>query len=155
MTTMKTARELWEAVYQAVEEVNGFLLYELCDGEVEIRTASQETKGAKRLGDMFAQQRGLYTELEHKVDSIVESGDGTALAVELTLTGIPNGTDTRLTWNVVEVIRADAGRIVSWHAMLDRTGLIQQIQQLHAAKAGGSGGPGAGKSGGAGTSWKA
>ncbi|MGW5351777.1 ester cyclase [Streptomyces sp. NPDC004031] len=153
MTTMKTARELWEAVYRAVEEVNGFLLYELCDGEVEIRTASQETKGAKRLGDMFAQQRGLYEELEHKVDSLVESGDGTALAVELTLTGIPKGTDTRLTWNVMEIIRADAGRIVSWHAMLDRTGLIQQIQQLHAAKAGNAGE--AGKSGGSGASWKA
>lgn len=147
---MKTARELWEAVYQAVEEVNGFLLYELCDGEVEIRTASQETRGAKRLGDMFAQQRGLYDELEHKVDSLVESGDGTALAVELTLTGIPKGTGTRLTWNVIEVIRADAGRIVSWHAMLDRTGLIQQIQQLHAAKAAGAAGPA-----GSGTSAKA
>jgi ketosteroid isomerase-like protein len=153
MTTMKTARELWEAVYQAVEEVNGFLLYELCDGEVEIRTASQETRGAKRLGDMFAQQRGLYDELEHRVDSLVESGDGTALAVELTLTGIPKGTGTRLTWNVIEVIRADAGRIVSWHAMLDRTGLIQQIQQLHAAKAAGA--AGSGTSGSSGSSAKA
>jgi hypothetical protein len=128
--TMKTARELWEAVYTAVDSHNGFALYELCDANVEIRTASQHKQGAKHLGSMFEQQRGLYVELEHTVDSIIESGDGAALSAELTLTGIPKGTSERLTWNVVETIRADAGRIVSWHAMLDRTGLIQQIRAL-------------------------
>lgn len=127
---MKTARELWEAVYTVLEADDREAVYELCDADVEIRTASQNTKGAKRLAEMFAQQRGLYTELERKVDGIIESGDGSALSVELTLSGVPNGTGERLTWNVVETIRADAGRIVSWHAMLDRTGLIQQIRAL-------------------------
>lgn len=131
---MKTARELWEAVYRAVEEGAGFELYQLCDAEVEIRTASQHTTGAKRLGDMFAQQRGLYAELAHTVDSVIESADGSSLSAELTLTGTPKGAEERLTWNVVETIRAESGRIVSWHAMLDRTGLIQQIQQIYARK---------------------
>jgi hypothetical protein len=128
---MKTARELWESVYAEIEADNTPALFELCDADVEIRTASQHTKGANRLGEMFAQQRGLYTELEHKVDGIIESADGSALSVELSLSGVPKGTEQRLAWNVVETIRADAGRIVSWHAMLDRTGLIQQIRALH------------------------
>jgi ketosteroid isomerase-like protein len=128
--TMSTARELWESVYAAVEADSGGSLDALCTADVEIRTASQDKRGAGQLASMFAQQRGLYTELEHKVDGIIESADGSALSVELTLSGIPKGTEQRLTWNVVETIRADAGRIVSWHAMLDRTGLIQQIQAL-------------------------
>jgi hypothetical protein len=127
---MKTVRELWESVYTVLEGDNGPEVYELCDADVEIRTANQHTTGAKRLAEMFAQQRGLYTELERKVDGIIESADGTALSVELTLSGVPKGSEQRLTWNVVETVRADAGRIVSWHAMLDRTGLIQQIRAL-------------------------
>lgn len=127
---MKTARELWESVYTVLEADDRPAVYELCDADVEIRTASQNTRGAKRLAEMFAQQRGLYTGLERKVDGIIESADGSALSVELTLSGVPNGTTERLTWNVVETIRTDAGRIVSWHAMLDRTGLIQQIRAL-------------------------
>lgn len=130
---MKTARELWESVYTVLEADDRPAVYELCDADVEIRTASQHTKGAQRLAEMFAQQRGLYTELERKVDGIVEAADGTALSVELTLSGVPKGTGERLTWNVVETIRVDAGRIVSWHAMLDRTGLIQQIRALQQA----------------------
>ncbi|WP_327290507.1 nuclear transport factor 2 family protein [Streptomyces sp. NBC_01198] len=128
---MRTARELWESVYTEIDADNAPALFELCAADVEIRTASQHTKGANRLGEMFAQQRGLYDELEHKVDGIIESADGSALSVELSLSGVPKGTDRRLAWNVVETIRADAGHIVSWHAMLDRTGLIQQIRALH------------------------
>lgn len=129
---MKSARELWESVYTVLETDNGPAVYELCDPDVEIRTASQHTNGAKRLAEMFAQQRGIYSELERKVDGIIESADGTALSVELTLSGVPKGSGQRMTWNVVETIRADTGRIVSWHAMLDRTGLIQQIRALQA-----------------------
>ncbi|SHN08429.1 nuclear transport factor 2 family protein [Actinacidiphila paucisporea] len=127
---MKTARELWEAVYAAVEAENHFAFYELCDAEMDIRTASQSKIGPKALAGMFTQQRGLYAQLEHTVDGTIESADGSALSVELTLSGVPKGTDERLTWNVVETIRADAGRIVSWHAMLDRAGLVQRIRAL-------------------------
>jgi ketosteroid isomerase-like protein len=128
---VKTARELWEAVYAVVEAGDGAAVYDLCDPDVEIHTAGQQSRGAKRLAELFARQRGLYTELSHTVDGVIESADGSALSTELTLSGVPNGTETRLTWGVVETIRVDAGRIVSWHAMLDRTGLIQQIKALH------------------------
>jgi hypothetical protein len=127
---MKTARELWEAVYAAVEAENHFAFYELCDADIDIRTASQARTGPKALAGMFVQQRGLYTELEHEIESTVESADGSALSAELRLSGVAKGTTERLTWNVVETIRADAGRLVSWHAMLDRTGLVQQIRAL-------------------------
>ncbi|MFD7061160.1 nuclear transport factor 2 family protein [Streptomyces sp. NPDC059906] len=128
---MKTAKELWEAVYTVVDAGDSAAVAELCDAELEIRTASQGKKGAKRLAEMFVQQHGLYTELERRVDGLIESADGSALSVELTMSGVPKGTEHRLTWNVVETVRADAGRIVSWHAMLDRTGLVQQIRALH------------------------
>ncbi|WP_225839735.1 nuclear transport factor 2 family protein [Streptomyces sp. NK08204] len=127
---MKTARELWEAVYAVVDAGNPAGVDEMCHADVEIRTASQRKRGATQLAAMFAQQRGLYGELEIDVDGVIESADGSALSVELTLSGVPKGTGQRLTWNVVETIRADAGRIVSWHAMLDRTGLVQQIRAL-------------------------
>ncbi|MEU6994897.1 nuclear transport factor 2 family protein [Streptomyces sp. NPDC046465] len=129
---MKTARELWEAVYATVDAGSPAAVAELCDAELEIRTASQGKTGAARLGEMFVQQHGLYQELERRVDGIIESADGSALSAELTMSGIPKGTDKRLTWNVVETVRAEAGRIVSWHAMLDRTGLVQQILALRA-----------------------
>ncbi|MFF9099526.1 nuclear transport factor 2 family protein [Streptomyces rubrogriseus] len=128
---MKSARELWEAVYERVDAGDPGTVADLCDAELEIRTASQGKTGAQRLGDMFVQQHGLYQELERRIDGFIESADGSALSVELTLSGIPKGTGRRLTWNVVETVRADAGRIVSWHAMLDRTGLVQQIRALH------------------------
>lgn len=128
--TMKTARELWDAVYAAVEAENHFAFYELCDAEMDIRTASQHKTGPKALAGMFTQQRGLYVELEHEVEGLIESADGSALSAELILSGVPKGTGERLTWSVVETIRADAGRIVSWHAMLDRTGLVQKIRAL-------------------------
>ncbi|MGW1721068.1 nuclear transport factor 2 family protein [Streptomyces sp. NPDC002156] len=128
---MKSAKELWESVYTVVDAGDHAAVAELCDAELEIRTASQGKRGAQRLAEMFVQQHGLYTELERKVDGIIESADGSALSVELTMSGVPKGTGQRLTWNVVETVRADAGRIVSWHAMLDRTGLVQQIRALH------------------------
>lgn len=128
--SMKTARELWDAVYAAVEAEEHFAFYELCDAELDIRTASQAKTGPKALAGMFTQQRGLYSELAHAVEGTVESADGSALSVELVLSGVPKGTEERLTWNVVETIRAEAGRIVSWHAMLDRTGLVQRIRAL-------------------------
>ncbi|MGW0771478.1 nuclear transport factor 2 family protein [Streptomyces sp. NPDC002671] len=127
---MKTAKELWEAVYAVVDAGNPAGVDAMCAADVEIRTASQHKRGAKALAAMFTQQRGLYTELEITIEGTVESADGSALSVELTLSGVPKGTGQRLTWNVVETIRADAGRIVSWHAMLDRTGLVQQIRAL-------------------------
>ncbi|WP_328722937.1 ester cyclase [Streptomyces sp. NBC_00247] len=127
---MKSARELWESVYAVVDAGDPAAAADLCDAELEIRTASQGKTGAKRLAEMFVQQHGLYTELERKVDGVIESADGSALSVELTMSGVPKGAGQRLTWNVVETVRADAGRIVSWHAMLDRTGLVQQIRAL-------------------------
>ncbi|TGB14474.1 nuclear transport factor 2 family protein [Streptomyces sp. MZ04] len=127
---MKAAKELWESVYELVDAGNTAGVADLCDPELEIRTASQGKIGAQRLSEMFAQQHGLYLELERRVDGIIESADGSALSAELTLSGVPKGTEQRLTWNVVETIRVDAGRIVSWHAMLDRTGLVQQIRAL-------------------------
>ncbi len=128
---MKTASELWEAVYAVVDAGNPGAVVELCHPELEIRTASQGKRGAQRLAEMFVQQHGLYLEMDRKVDGLIESADGSALSAELTLSGVPNGTGQRLTWNVVETIRAEGGRIVSWHAMLDRTGLVQQIRALH------------------------
>jgi ketosteroid isomerase-like protein len=132
---MPTVRELWDALYAAIDAGDDQAVLRVCSEDVEIRTPGhREKRGAATLLDLFAQQRGLYVDLEHKVDSVVESADGLALSAELTLSGVPKGTDQRLTWNVVETIRADNGRLVSWHAMLDRTGLVQQIQQLHAGK---------------------
>ena len=81
--SMKTARELWDAVYAAVEAEEHFAFYELCDAELDIRTASQAKTGPKALAGMFTQQRGLYSELAHAVEGTVESADGSALSVEL------------------------------------------------------------------------
>jgi ketosteroid isomerase-like protein len=132
---MPTVRELWDGVYAAVDAGDDQAVLRLCSEDAEIFTPGhRENRGGAKLLDMFGQQRGLYLDLEHKVDSVTESADGLALSAELTLSGVPKGTDTRLTWYVVETIRADNGRIVSWHAMLDRTGLVQQIQQLYATK---------------------
>lgn len=122
------ARALWEAAWSAVDAADEDALRQLCDDDIEISTPSNQHRGAQKLVDLFAQQRGLYADLQHRVDSVIESADGTALAAELTLSGVPNGTDKRLTWRVVETIRSDAGRLVYWHALLDRTWLVHQIR---------------------------
>ncbi|POM23502.1 SnoaL-like domain protein [Actinomadura rubteroloni] len=125
---MRSARELWEAAYKAVEAADDDALRDLCSADIEIRTSAKQQRGPDALAGLFAQQRGLYTGLEKAVDGVIESADGRAMAAELTLSGLPNGTDERLTWGVVETIRADGDRLVSWHAMLDRTWLVQQIR---------------------------
>lgn len=127
---MRTALELWEEFYSAVDTADGATMVRLCSPDIETRTAHRYHHGPQYLIDMFTQQKSLYTELDREVDSVIESGDGRALSVELTLSGVPAGTDQRLTWRVFETIRTDQDRIVSWHSMLDRTGLMQQVAAL-------------------------
>jgi ketosteroid isomerase-like protein len=125
---MRSARELWEAVYEAVDATDDAALRRLCADGVEIQTASRLHHGAQKLADLFAEQRSLHADLQRKVDGVIESADGLAMSAELTLSGVPRGTDKRLTWAVVETIRVEQDRVVSWHAMLDRTWLIQQVK---------------------------
>lgn len=127
---MRTARELWDEFYSAVDNGDGATAAGLCKPDIETRTSHRYHSGPQYLVDMFAQQKSMYTELERELDSVIESADGQALSVELTLSGVPKGTDKRLSWRVFETIRTDQDRIVSWHSMLDRTGLMQQVAAL-------------------------
>jgi quinol monooxygenase YgiN/ketosteroid isomerase-like protein len=127
---MRSARELWDEFYSAVDADDGDTMVKLCSPDIEIRTASRESNDPQKLVDLFAQHRKSYTEPERKIESVIESADGRAMSVELTLSGIPSGADQRLTWRVVETVRAEQGRIVSWHSMLDRSALIEQFKAL-------------------------
>jgi ketosteroid isomerase-like protein/quinol monooxygenase YgiN len=124
----RTARALWEAAWSAVDAGDGAALLPLCHSDVAVNTPNGQHRGAQKLVDLFAQQRSLYTDLRRTVDGVVESGDGRALSAELTLSGFPGGSGERLTWRVVETVRVEEGRIVSWHSMLDRTWLIHQVK---------------------------
>jgi ketosteroid isomerase-like protein/quinol monooxygenase YgiN len=128
--TMRSAREIWEEFYEAIDAGDGETMVRLCSPDIEIQTASRESNDPEKLVDLFGRHRNSYDEPERVVDSLIESADGKALSAELTLSGIPKGAKERLTWRVVETVRVEDGRIVSWHSMLDRSALIEQFKAL-------------------------
>jgi len=127
---MRNARDVWEEFYVAIDAGDGDTMVRLCSPDIEIQTASRESNDPQKLVDLFAQHRKSYSEPKRVVDSVIESADGRALSAELTLSGVPHGADQRLSWRVVETVRVEDGRIVSWHSMLDRSALIEQFKAL-------------------------
>jgi ketosteroid isomerase-like protein/quinol monooxygenase YgiN len=127
---MRSAREIWDEFYEAVDAGDGDTMVRLCSPDIEIQTASRESSDPAKLVDLFGRHRNSYNEPKRVIDSVIESADGQALAAELTLSGIPAGGSERMSWRVVETVRVEDGRIVSWHSMLDRAALIEQFKAL-------------------------
>ncbi|MEU4240815.1 nuclear transport factor 2 family protein [Actinoplanes sp. NPDC026619] len=127
---MKTARELWESVWSAIDGDDHVTVRRLCGDDMEIKTPSRHYVGGQKLIEMLNLHRSVHADLQRQIDGVIESADGRALSCEMTVSGRPHGTDKRLSWVVVETIRTDGERITSWHSMLDRAWLISEVKSL-------------------------
>lgn len=142
---MGEARKLWEQTWRLIE---GGRLDELVDvfaPDAEMLTSSAAGVGADYVRGVFTRHLAAYPDLTHETVNVVESADGQQMAAELVFHGThkgalrhPNGqeippTGRPLSWTAIDWVRAEDGRIVSWHALFDRLELLGQLQAAGAA----------------------
>ncbi|MFH8404401.1 ester cyclase [Streptomyces sp. NPDC018019] len=136
---MATAKELWDAVWTAVEAGRIDELDELFAPDAVFRTSTTEGTGRDYAKGVLTRHVAAYPDLRREVVSEVVAADGSAIAVELFFTGThsgalvhPNGqriepTGKQLRWRAVDRVEVADGLITGWSAVFDRLSLMQQL----------------------------
>lgn len=137
---MGEARELWRQAWDLIEGGELDKLTELFAPDAVMRTSSAGGSGADYVRGVFTRHLAAYPDLTHELVGAIESADGQQVAVELIFRGTHTGalrhpdgreippTGRILSWSAIDWVRAEDGRIVSWHALFDRLELLHQLQ---------------------------
>ncbi|UNS99098.1 ester cyclase [Streptomyces tubbatahanensis] len=141
MTTVHatTAKNLWNAVWNAVESGSLEDLDHFFADDAVFRTSSAEGKGREYAAGVMGRHRAAYPDLRREVLDIVESADGTAVCVEVLFSGTHQGTLVHpqggrieptgrlLQWRAVDKVRVEDGKIREWSALFDRLSMLEQV----------------------------
>ncbi|MET7637227.1 ester cyclase [Streptomyces sp. NPDC005438] len=136
---MASARELWNAVWNAVESEDLAALDRLFAEDVVFRTSSAQGTGREYATGVLGRHLKSYPDLRREVVDAVESADGSKICVEVLFTGTHSGalvhpqggriepTGRTLRWTAVDKVTVTDGRITSWSAVFDRLSMLEQV----------------------------
>lgn len=136
---MGEARKLWDRVWNAVEANQLADLDELFAKDASFSTSSAEGTGRDYAKGVLTRHLQVYPDITREIVSVVESGDGNSVVVELFFTGThssplrhPDGstiepTGRKLRWHAFDKVTVEGDQITSWCAMFDRLSLLQQL----------------------------
>lgn len=135
-----TPNELAERVWQAVFAGQITELTDLFAADAEMVTATSSGQGIDYIMGVLNRHHESYPDMKHELLTVVEDGPMTAREVRFTGThlgelrnprtgGVIPPTGKTVSWTAAEVVRADGGRITTWHAYFDRMALMEQFQE--------------------------
>lgn len=136
---MAHAKDLWAAVWDAVEQGELDALDGLFAEDARFGTSSAEGSGREYVKGVLGRHLESYPDLRREIVDVVESADGSVVCVEVFFTGThkgalvhPNGgriepTGRTLRWRAVDKVTTDGELITSWTAIFDRLSLLQQV----------------------------
>jgi predicted ester cyclase len=139
--TRGIANSLAERAWQAIRAGQVADLAELFTADAEMRIAAMTGQGIDYIIRVMGRHHQSYPDLTHEILSVVENAEGTSVCRELRFRGTlagelrnprtgevipPTGKPVR--WHAAEVVRADAGKITSWHAYFDRMEIDEQVR---------------------------
>jgi steroid delta-isomerase-like uncharacterized protein len=136
---MTQAQDVVNRIWSTIEshDLSGIDQLLAADGEITM-PGGMRVQGPAQVKQVLQAYVEAFPDLHHEIVDLVEAADGSKIAVELRVTGTQTGTmrgpggdipatGRQVTWESVDLITLEAGKVRTWHTYFDQFSFLAQL----------------------------